>query len=235
MTKLNKYYEEILRKVDKFIAEKNYDEAFELVSQEIASPYIPMEYVERFEQLYVEINKIVMVNQIKHKYNNMSKMEMLGKIYDGKKVDLNLLSFFLGKFHKQIEPMDLQYLNKIFMDKTITNTEKIFALEQIKITEIHYIFDYNNGFINKIFTINTNSDFEFHKHSYFVQTQKLIEDILIKDPSLATLAHELLLIIYEYYFGTQPYFESVVLADKLTRYVKAYFDNKYKPDVEFKI
>jgi hypothetical protein len=235
MAKLNKYYEDILRKIDKFLSNKQYESAFELVNQEIASPYIPMEYVERFEQLYVEINKIVMVNQIKHKFNSMSKMEMLGKIYDGKKVDLNLLSFFLGKFHKEIDIIDLQYLNKIFSDKSIGNTEKIFALEQIKLSDINYTFDYNNGIINKIFKVDTSNDFEFNKHPYFVQTQKAIEKILIKDPSLATLAHELLMIVYEYYFGTQPYFEPMVLADKLSKYVQAYFDNKYKPDAEFKI
>jgi hypothetical protein len=216
------------------LAGEKYDDAFEIVNQEITSPYIPMEYIERFEHLYVDINKIVTVNQIKDKYNSMSKMEMLGNIYKNNKLDLNLLSFFLGKFHKQIDNIDLLYLNKIFADKTINNSEKIFALEQLKLADIRYIFDYSNGLINKTFKIDVSSDFEFNRHPYFLNVGKAIEQILMKDPSLATLSRELLMIIYEYYFGTQPYYQPSALANKLTDYVKTYFDPKYEPDIEFK-
>jgi hypothetical protein len=235
MDKLNKYYIETLKKIDSLLQQKQYEEAFEIVSQEIASPYIPMEYIERFEQLYVELNKIVMVNQIKEHYNNMTKMQMLAKVYDGKKFDVNLFSYLIGKFHQEFDNVDLQYINKIFIDKHIANSEKIFALEQLKLTNISYTFDYFNNVLNKTFKINTTSDFEFNKHPYFKVVKRQIDDILMKDPSLATLSNELLSIIYEYYFGSQPSYEPIVLADKLTRYVKTYFDQSYKPDAEFKI
>jgi hypothetical protein len=234
MDKLNKYYVEIMKKLDDLLQQKQYAEAFELVSQEIASPYIPMEYIERFEQLYVQLNKIVMADQIKDQYNSMSKMEMLAKTYDGKKFDINLLSFLLGKFHEEIDQVDLQYINKIFQDKNITNTEKIFALEQLKLANITYSFDYFNNVLNRTFKIDTSTDFEYFKHQYFKNVKNKIDDILLKDPSLATLANELLVIIYEYYFGSQPSYEINVLADKITSYVKTYFDQTYKPDEEFK-
>jgi hypothetical protein len=234
MSELNKYYQETLKKIDTLVRDKQYIEAFEIVSQEIASPYIPMEFVERFEQLYVDLNKIVMVNQIKDKYNNMSKMEMLGKVYDGKKFDLNLLSYLLGKFHKEIDQIDLQYLNKIFLDKHVSNAEKIFALEQLKLSDIPYTFDFFNNVLNKQFKASTNSQFEYHTHPYFSIVKKKTENILMKDPSLATLCNELLVVIYEYYFGSQPSYEVNVLADKLTRYVRTYFEPAYKPEPEFK-
>ena len=235
MDKLNKYYVEILKKINSLLQEKQYEEAFEIVSQVITSPYIPMEYIERFEQLYVEINKIIMANQIKDKYNSMSKMEMLAKIYDRKKFDVNLFSYLLGKFHDEIDQIDLQYINKFFLEHNIPNTEKIFALEQLKLIKKNYVFDFFNNVLNKNFKIDVNSDFEYLKHPYFKSVKQQIDEILMKDPSLATLANELLLIIYEYYFGSQPSYEPIVLADKLTRYVKTYFDHSYKPDIEFKI
>jgi hypothetical protein len=235
MDKLNKYYIETFKKIDSLLKNKEYEEAFEIVSQEIASPYIPMEYIERFEQLYVELNKIIMVNQIKHHYNNMSKMEMLGKVYDGKKFDVSLFSYLIGKFHKEFDNLDFQYINKIFSSHQIPNTEKIFALEQLKLTNISFNFDFFNNVLNKVFKVNTTNDFEYSNHPYFKAVKQEIDDILMKDPSLATLANELLLIIYEYYFGTQPSYEPNVLANKLTSYVKTYFDQSYKPDAEFKI
>jgi hypothetical protein len=235
MKEINKYYEVILKKVNSLISNKEYQEAFEIVSQEIASPYIPMEFIERFEQLYVELNKIVMINQIKNEYNNMTKMEMLGKIYDQKKLDLNLLSFFLGKFHNDIDTIDLQYINKIFMDKHISNNEKIFVLEQLKFAKIFYTFDFFNNVLNASHKISSNDSFEYHTHHYFKDVKVKMQNILFKDPSLLTLANELLTMIYEYYFGSQPPYETIVLADKLARYVKTYFEPQNKPEPEFKV
>jgi hypothetical protein len=235
MDKLNKYYIETLKKVDSLLHDKRYEEAFELVSQEIASPYIPMEYIERFEQLYVELNKIVMVNQIKHQYNSMSKMEMLAKIYDGKKFDVNLFSYLIGKFYEKLDHVDFQYINKVFNAKHIANTEKIFALQQLKLANISYTFDFFNNVLNKTFKMNPIDSFEYVNHPYFQNVKQKIDDILLKNPSLATLSNELLSIIYEYYFGGQPSFEPSVLANKLTDYVKTYFDQSHKSDIEFKL
>jgi hypothetical protein len=230
MNKLNKYYEEILKKVHSLLETKQYEEAFEIVSQEIASPYIPAEYIEIFEKFYVDLNKIVMVNQIKNRYSSMSKMEMLGKAYDGKKIDVNLFCYLLGKYCKEFDNVDLQYINKIFTNKAIANDEKIFVLQQLKLAEVTYTFDFLNIVLNKTYKINTTDDFEYSKHPYFKNVRRQIEDTLMKDPSLANLANELLLIIYEYYFGSQPSYESTVLANKLVTYVQGYFGDTHKRD-----
>jgi hypothetical protein len=235
MDKLNKYYIETLKKIDTLIKDQQWEEAFEIVAQEIASPYIPAEYMERFEQLYVELNKIVMVNHIKERYHSMTKMEMLAKTYDGRRFDVNLFSYLIGKFYEELDQIDLQYINKIFSDKHLANAEKIFALEQLKLAGISYTFDFFNNVLNKTFAINTLSDFEYNKHRYFKTTKQQIDNILLKNPSLATLSNELLLIIYEYYFGNQPPYDSLALAEKLTAYVQTYFDKSYKPDGNFKL
>jgi hypothetical protein len=233
MTKLNKYYETILERIEKLIQEKKYDEAFEIVKQEIASPYISLEYIDRFERLYVDLNKIVLVNQIKNQYNNMSKMEMLGKIFDDKKFDINLFSFMLGKFHKDLESLDLEYINKIFKSKNISNSEKIFALQQMKLVNLVHAFDYFNNALNQTFSINLNDDFEYNKHPYFLQVKDQVNQVLLKNPSIATICNELLLLIYEHYFGSQPSYDTNILANKLSDYVQTYFEPEHKSDREF--
>jgi hypothetical protein len=229
------YYLDIIKKINDLCNKKEYEKAFNIIQEEINQPYIPNEFINQFEQLYLQINQLINVQRIQNKYNNMSKLELLSQAYNEKKLDVNIFSYFLAKFVKDIDDVDFQYINKIFKNKDIENTEKIFILKQIKDSELKYDFNYFNKNLNKEFLINSQSSFEVNLIDYYVQVDKLIEKILFKNPSNIALAHELLSIIYEHYFNLSPKFDVMVLADKLTRYVNAYFEPKNLPDPEFKI
>jgi hypothetical protein len=201
-----------------------------MVNQELASPYIPIEYIQDFERLYVEISRKVIANEITTKYESMSKMKMLGEIYDGKKINVNVLSFFLGKFIKDIDEVDLQFINKIFTDKTIDNNTKLFILVQLKDAGVSYEFDFYNNLTNSNFKLSPQSSFEFGNVEFFNKVNKIISDRLSKEPSLIVIAKELLVIIYEYYFNQIPPYTIEVLSDNLTKYISQYFnDKKSKP------
>jgi hypothetical protein len=204
-----------------------------MTSQELVSPYIPIKFMQQFEQRYVEINQKVLVDEIKNKYNAMTKMKMLSEVYDGKKLNINVLSFFLGKFAREIDQIDLQFINKIFLDHNIDNNTKLFVLTQIKDAEISYEFDFYNSMINKTIKVNSKSDFEFEQTEYFNKINKLIEDTLSKEPSLIVIAKELLMVIYEYHFNTIPPYSVELLARNLCRHVLQYFEQDKKQLTEF--
>jgi hypothetical protein len=231
---MNKYYEDTLKKINELKQKKQWEDALELVNQEISSPYIPSEYIETFEKLHIEVNREVIVNRIKDKFSKMNKMEMLAHIYRDGKLDLNVLSYFLAKFVQEIEQTDLMYLNKIFLDKNIPNNDKIFALSQIKLCNLDYEFQYFNKINKQTFNLNPNSDFEFEQQPYFVNTKKLIDTLLMKEPSLITLANEILIVIYEYFFNSHPEYDEQYLATQLSQYVHTYFEPKIQPDPKFK-
>jgi hypothetical protein len=204
-----------------------------LVNQELASPYIPAEYIQEFERLYVEISRKVIADEIKHKYNNMSKMKLLAEIYDGKKLNINVLSFFLGKFLKEIDGVDLQFINKIFLDKNIDNDNKLFIMSQLKDAGISYEFDFYNKMTNSSIKLNSQSNFEFEHIDFFNKTNKSINDKLSKEPSLIGIANELLVIIYEYYFNQIPPYTVEDLSENLVKYVGQYFNNDKHQQTNF--
>jgi hypothetical protein len=235
MDNLDKYFEEIIEKISRLQKENNLDDALEILEQELHSSYIPLKYIQTLEQMYVDISNEQTIKNIKQKYNAMSKTEMLGNIYKNNKLDLNVLSYFLSKFYKEIDSYDLQYLNKIFLDKNISNNEKIFILNQLKIIETNYDFEYLNINTNDQFKINPISNFEIQNHTYYKDVLNILERELMKEPSLILLSKDLLQIIYEYFFNKKvSKFNSNELASNLINYVKKHFDDQIKINEEFK-
>lgn len=234
MDKLDKYFEDILEKINSLRKEHKFKDALEIIKQELSSSYIPLRFIQTFENLYVTVSRESMIYDIKQKFNKMSKTEMLGNIYKDKKLDLNVLSFFLSKFSKEIDSYDLQYLDKIFCDKNISNGEKIFVLNQFKIAQINFDFIFFNAITNEQFSINPTSNFEIEYQPYYNEVNKIIDQELMKEPSLILLAKDLLQIIYEHFFnrGLIKYSEQV-LAANLVQYVKKHFDSSVQINKEF--
>jgi hypothetical protein len=164
----------------------------------------------------------------------MNKLEMLSHVYSKNKLDLNVLCYFLAKFAAEVDQTDLMYVNKIFLDHDITNSDKIFVLQQIKICGLQYNFDYFNKATKQEFKLDSNSDFEIELQSYFIHAKEHIDKLLMKEPSLIGLASEILVVIYEYFFNQRPEFDEQYLANQLSQYVRTYFDAEIKPDIKFK-
>lgn len=234
MDNIDKYFDETIQKINKLKTEHKFHDAIELIEQELTSSYIPLRLIQTFEQLYMDISRESMIYDVKQKFNKMSKTEMLANIYKDGKIDLNVLSFFLSKFLKEIDQYDLQYINKIFIDKNLGNSEKIVILNQLKIANVNHNFDYFNSITNERFMINSSSNFEIESQSYYENVNKLIDKELMKEPSLILLAKDLLQIIYEHFFNRDAMkYTTNELANHLTNYVKKHFDNSIMVDEHF--
>jgi hypothetical protein len=206
-----------------------------MLTQEISSPYVPNAYAEELHSLYVAVNREVMVKRVKNKYNQMSKKQLLTNAFDGEKIDVNVFSFFLAKFANAIEQNDLIYINQVFSSNKINNGVKIFILEQIKLAELTYTFDFYNNLTKQHFKISSTSVFEFEQNTYYQSLIKQVNVVLNKDPSSAMLATEICKIIFEYIFNAIPPYSANDLAQLISNYVLMHFDNRRLVDNEFQL
>ncbi len=227
------YYKERIKEINLLIDQKKYKEALDMVSTEIAAPYIPQEYMENFEQLYISLSEVVNVEAIEKKYNVMGKTQLLTEAYNGKSLNVNVLSFFLAKFSSEIDKMDLAILDQMFSNKQISNDLKIFALEQIKLSDINHDFTFFNNMINKEMVIGSQSNFELDNDQYYFFVKETIEKELFKEPSLMPLASYTLKLCYEYYFGSRPPYTKQELAINILQYIRSHFDDSIKVDNSF--
>jgi hypothetical protein len=236
MDNLDKYFQKIIGQIKDLIQTEKLDDALEIVEQELSSSYIPLKFIQIFEQLYFDISNGILVKNIEQKFNDMSKNEMLGSIFKKDKIDLNILSFFLSKFNREINKNDLFYLNRIFEDEYISNNEKIFILSQFKIANISYDFDFANHMISERFKINTLSNFEINSRTYYKSVLDMLEQQLIKEPSLIALAKNLLQIIYEHFFNRDVIkYNDKILSNNLVNYTKKHFDETVSVDKNFEL
>jgi hypothetical protein len=234
MDKFDKYFQDALEKIQLLRKEKKLADAIELIEQELSSSYIPLKFVQTFEQLYLDVSKELTIENVKHKFSKMSKTEMLGNIFKDGKVNLNVFSYFLSKFYKELDQYDLNYFNRIFLDKNLSNSEKIFILKQLKVANINFNFTYFNLTTNEQFIINSLSDFEFDSQKDYCSVLKVIDNQLMKEPSLILLAKDLLQIVYEHFFNRFPITYSIdALANNLVKYVQHYFDTNIIIDKDF--
>jgi hypothetical protein len=233
MNDLSLYYSKIITSIKEKCKNGNLSDALEILDQELQSPYIPSQYLTELENLYININQKALVEQIVNKYKNMSKMEMLSQILIDSKININVLSFFLSKFNKQIDLIDLQYLNKIFLNKNISNSDKLFVLEQLKMCDIKYEFNFYNNYLNKEFKINSEQFYSLDNSEYYQLVKSNINNILIKNPSILNLAQTILLSFYETYFPINMDYKTEVLATNICRYVESQFDTNIECDKNF--
>lgn len=222
------YYEQILKQAEDLINNKEYKKALEIISSEISAPYIPGEYINRFESLYVSLTEKVNIEEIEKKYNSMTKNQLLIYAYDGRKLEINVFSFFLAKFKDQIDNLDFAIIEQIFLNKSISNDVKIFALEQIKLSEINHDFDFLNNITNMESKINSQSAFELNESPFYIYVNNKIEEALFKEPSLKPLAEYIVRLCYEYYFGSCPPYSKDELASNIVDYVTSFFNDNLK-------
>ena len=216
-----------------YIDQKKYKQALEMVSEDISSPYIPSEYLEHFETLYSSLYQKVSIENIQNKYNKMSKMELLTNAYDGRNLNVNVLSFFLAKFGEQLEKVHFFIIEEIFMNPNISNDVKIFLLSQLKVAKIDYDFSFFNNLTNVKSIVNTMSNFEFEENPKYKKILNKLEDNFLKTPSLYPLAKHIIQMCYEYYFGSEINYSEKELIDKTTNYINCFFEDKEQPDKQF--
>lgn len=179
---LNKYYDSILEKVDKLIKENEFEKAMEMLQDELDAPYMPLDYISKFEEKLIDTEYNYNYNNPKNTYQNLSKLELIDLIIKNKEdAEMALINLF-DRFHEEFDEMDYAFFKKILLDKKIENNIKVMAMNLMQINSIDLTVDFYNKNLNKVFTIEISEFKNIEQIEFFREVRDCIYDQTAKEP-----------------------------------------------------
>lgn len=221
MSSLTDYYKDMIKKIKKLIENKNYDDAIFLLEDELEAPYVPIEFQTELEELLLTVNAEKNYFSGLNKVENLNRSQLLKEIVDENKINSSALQLFFERYQNNLTQEELSYFEDIFIDRKINNEEKTMLFEMISYFQVESSFRYFNVNIKEEFNITPNKTLIFEQILLFKDTQKIIENLSSKEPSLQNFCLNILLLIYKYYFPLIPDFESKELAKSIFNYMLA--------------
>lgn len=219
-----KYYDQILKKSKDKFTDKKYDEAIQLIEEELNQPYIPFEYEQIFENQLFAFQAEYRYLQIDEKYKLLDKNQMLKQITANNKFNVYLFDFFIQKFNETLDNTDFDIIGKWLIVDFLSNYEKFYILDALAHFKIEHKFILFNHFTNDDVVLNT---IDFHEHECFAkynQVLEIIEQQLIKDPSIAKFASDLLNAVATHYFPTFEFQSIEQLANIILKIINNCFN-----------
>lgn len=219
-----KYYDQILKKSKDKFTNKKYDEAIQLIEDELNQPYIPFEYEQIFENQLFAFQAEYRYLQIDEKYKLLDKNQMLKQIVANNKFNVYLFDFFIQKFNENLDNTDFDIIGKWLIVDFLSNYEKFYILDALAHFKIEHKFILFNHFTNDDVVLNT---IDFHEHECFTkynQVLEIIEQQLIKDPSIAKFASDLLNAVATHYFPTFEFQSTEKLANIILKIISNCFN-----------
>lgn len=174
------YYDDTLKKIDKLIDEEKYEEALDILKEELSLAYVPKEFEDKFKNL---------LSQISQYTNNSSKElsdeEIINYLHSDKEKQLIGVSVLASKNLRNY----VDEVNEYLSGDGFINAKVILIDELIK-QELSETFKYiNEGveyeFIPKYILSPENSD-------GYLEACQLLQDEYLKEPSKYRLALDLL-------------------------------------------
>ncbi len=220
---LKQYYSDISLKIISLIKEEKYEDALDIIDDELEQPYVPNSILVSFTRTRKEIEIQLAQSKFDSEIESMTKFEMWNKIYDEKKhkVDIVFLNILLEKFGEEFDELDFAVINKIFKDKKISNLDKSHLLFIIFDFDPDYKFTLYNNFLNKEFSfiprevVNTVIPREL--------TIKKLEETFMKDPSKLEISYNLLQLLSSQYIPQEIPFSDDEIAQSITDLVNSFF------------
>ena len=201
MNDLNKYYDNILKKVEEYNKENNFLESINLLQDELESPYMPLEYIKIFEEKLYDAQYNHNYNNPKNTFNNSSKEELINIIKNNNEgSELALINYF-DKYKDKIDNYELSFNKNLLEDKNISNDIKIISLNLLKINQINLDVYFYNSFLDKSFLINSLDFKNIEEIEFFTKVRDIIlNKIIVNEPSLIDFCLASLYAYYKTYF-----------------------------------
>ena len=224
MSDLNKYYDNILKKVDIHNKENNFLESINLLQDELDSPYMSLEYIKIFEEKLYEAQYNYNYNNPKNTYNNFSKEELISLIKKNNEgSELALINYF-DNYKDKFDNYDLSFIKNLFEDKNISNDIKIISLNLLKMNQINLDINFYNRFLDQSFSINSLEFKNIEEIEFFTNVRDtILNKIIVNEPSLTDFCLASLYAYYKTYFFSFDDLESIdykTFAIKLVEVIK---------------
>ncbi len=223
VSEMSAFYESIIEKITGLYKANKKDDALKIIREELDQPYMPLEYLELFEQLALKIESETKQENYIKRFNNMSKLELLDKFYspENHTCDVFLFQYFLNKYRSELKLPDMLYIQDVFLDKIMRNEDKLFLIEHLNQFKISYDFKFYNSYTSESSTINPRNHLLPDKIPLFTESLKLINKKCFNDPSLQSLIVDLMYIMYSYFYPEPPDFTIDNFTFTLIDYAKA--------------
>ena len=176
----NRYYQDLISRIDKAIEQGKYDHALELISEEYKMPYIPAEIEEKLQSFKDDINYYL--NNVKV----MSEDEILAGLKSDKQVQLKAV--------ESMSRMNLRnYLAEIqeFFDSEPDILVQALLIDSLITQEISHGFMVHFG--DEVFRINFRDEVQGIRSEAFNGISSLLEEFFIdNEPATYRLCMQLL-------------------------------------------
>lgn len=222
-SELDNFYNKILDKAKLLISEEKYQEALEIVNEEIEQPYIPIKFYDIFHELKYEIMSVLYNHKIENKYWIKSPSELLKIIINSNVFIIEYWEVFLDKLEIQEEEIDKYFdlINEIFKSNKLENTDKFYILQSLIDLSVNHEFDFKNSYSNLSIKINPSTIIEEMKNSKYTLAIESLYNYFFKDITKFNFSQNILHYVQDYYFPEFP-FSSL---DSLVKSIINYVDN----------
>lgn len=222
MSKIDDYYDQLFNEIDQDLKAKQYEDALIKVEDEINQPYVPNLYYNHLLSLKEEIIQKINENNYQSQIEQLSKLQIWDKIYDAKNHEINLvyLNLFFSKYENDLEETDYALMQKIFLEKNLSNEQKTILVSCLMENNINYNFAYFNAFTNTTATFNP----ALYQNQSMDEVFALIEKQLFKDPSKLQIANSLLQVLVMEFFPNAISYKSQVIIDTILNMVDSLFN-----------
>lgn len=219
MSDINTYYKSIISKVKKMINQKKYDDAIFILEDELETPYIPVEFQTELEDMLINISADKNYFEGLSKIEHLNRDQLLNKIFENNKLNSSAIHLFFERYSNNIKEKELLYFENVFLNRNLNNDEKTLLFEALAFQRIDYTFKFYNKNVKEDFEINPINTLIFEQIPLFKNSQKLIDDLASKEPSLLNFCFNILFLIYKYYFPVIPSFDYKELSKSIFNYM----------------
>jgi hypothetical protein len=193
----NKFYDVMILYLNSLIASNDKEKALKLVKEELAMPYIPGDYEEKFKEIYRELSykekeskdftlSIDQIKNILETYDDAiyeDKLSIIRAIIEMSKLNIR-------EFIDSIE---------VFFKRNLRNTYKVMVVDALRSQGVNWNFDFVNG--DESTNINPLTSENVLESEVYSNIKSLLEETIGKqNPNLLSLATEnLMLYLSEIY------------------------------------
>lgn len=218
------YYSEIIEKINNSIKKKKYDEALDLIVEEMSMPYIPMEIEPKLSMLFRKVSLLIEDKMVETKYRTLLKEEEI------------------------IESINSDNPEPIYLELAINSLKKINIRNIIKELKLYLSNPEKNDFIKAMILselVNQNYDKEIKIIKNKKETRlkpidikslenmpslayisRLIEDNLFSDQSHLLIAFGIMQTYLIFFFPTEISKEKYTLVSAASHYISSIYLRK---------
>ncbi len=198
MNNIEKFYKKTLEEINNLIEKNELEKAIDMIEDELEAPYIPIEYLEKFEELLLEIKFQKNYKEESTFLKKIDKNDFL-KNFNNKN-QISEIIYFFEKFQNTFTEIEKNTIYNFLQDKNIENNKKILIAECLKKIDNNRDFTFYNSNLKKLFKLDMRNLNFIESIDFFIMANKMLNNLIYKEPTLIEISYTIIYSFYEYFF-----------------------------------